>query len=920
VNFYVHIALDSFGAEALGRAAGWLRRIADPAAEHHIYVWAGSGDAPADNDYWADRYPVWDDYLKVPTVSTSGLDVDRRSVASSTYESLLDDEGIRKFAELTHNWPDRRLGKDHAARPVLIYCVSLLDPVGSSLLLGHLAALGDRRKVGALLYRSHVVAGVGLRSGPALGREEELRALGAQVLLDLEGIFKTRAAADIAAPVYLVGEKPIDDAESDRAAQISLAGMGIVALTRGSDGHAPNPFEFFIDGAGQPQWAGAPYTPDRPFAAIGGYTAWCPVDRLARLLSARLAATCFEALAGQQSVSTLDLAAKIDLPPNITAFLDALDTNTVRRVWEGVVEPERVPWDNRTTPPPSGCYDLERVRALYGTIFADKEWQRTMRVYGESRLDTPLDAWESEFDELEELIEHGVVPRRKQRVDLITRRILQSFLRSVEAGISEIFDHTFLPPVQTVPHWCAQAYLGRLRRSLLAKQEEVEHETAHDHAIREDPAALRRNVAAIRDQLRKALEAVPSPLAVMLRAAPLFVLGEALFYVCPFDLGWLNSPLMRLVAGAITGGAAMLALFIHQVEGIRSRLLNGAILWLKQYQAVLDLEDEILRHRSYASLLDSMLACLDWLFDGKEDQPPLPHIFEPILKSSREPELDTVPADQLSPQEPLSRFQRYLTAAAGRYRALEQRFLEDFQSSRLETALPEISVLHREVLQSEFASLVGVAQQVDPRPAALDLTSEMRQWLDTRRNERVWMLPFAGGPDKIAELWRRSFLVPGGDELLRPDARLGSSGFQFLSTLQRHLEERFASCFDLTRRVTDYVSQQNQALALTDLYHRYTSRATTSVPVDGQSATHLSAAGPSDPLALNLHYQNSLGAGCISMYLQVSQHIPALQAVSYPDDHDPLTPMGRAWKTHQATPFAGAAFRPVDELTKGASA
>jgi hypothetical protein len=448
----------------------------------------------------------------------------------------------------------------------------------------------------------------------------------------------------------------------------------------------------------------------------------------------------------------------------------------------------------------------------------------------------------------------------------------------------------------------------------------VEREAAHDLAVRADPAELRKSAAELRDELRRALGAVPSPLAVFLRVAPLFVVGEALFLILPFDLGWLNPAWMRLTAGVVTGAAAGCALFIRQVESIRTRLLGGASQWLKQYQGALDLEDEALRDASYRGLLDSMLACLNWLYDGKEDKPPLPRVFEPKLKSMRGKGSATATPDLLAPQEPLSRFHPYLVAAANRYRELEQRFLADFQSSRLEAALPDLSIRHSETVRKEFSSLVGVASEQDAAPAALEMIGQMAQWLDLNRGGRAWMMPFACGPSEMPLLWRRSFLMPTGEDLVKTEARSASSGFQFFTTLQQHLEERFATCFDLTQRITDYVTQQGQAAALTDLYHRYTGRATPSVPVDGGVLTHVSAAAPSDLLALNLRRPNSLGRGFLSMYLQVSQHVTAGQAIFYPNECEPLTPIGRAWKTHQATPFSGSALVAVEKLSREGSA
>jgi hypothetical protein len=71
---------------------------------------------------------------------------------------------------------------------------------------------------------------------------------------------------------------------------------------------------------------------------------------------------------------------------------------------------------------------------------------------------------------------------------------------------------------------------------------------------------------------------------------------------------------------------------------------------------------------------------------------------------------------------------------------------------------------------------------------------------------------------------------------------------------------------------------------------------------------------------LNLRQPNSLGHGFLSIHLQVSRHVAAAQAIFYPNEGEPLTPIGRAWKTHQTTPFSGSALIAVDKISREASA
>jgi hypothetical protein len=56
------------------------------------------------------------------------------------------------------------------------------------------------------------------------------------------------------------------------------------------------------------------------------------------------------------------------------------------------------------------------------------------------------------------------------------------------------------------------------------------------------------------------------------------------------------------------------------------------------------------------------------------------------------------------------------------------------------------------------------------------------------------------------------------------------------------------------------------------------------------------------------------------MHLQVSEHVAGAQAIFYPNEREPLSPIGRAWKTHQATPFSGTALIAVDKISPEASA
>jgi len=914
VKFYIHIALDMFGAEALGRAAAWLSAAADPVSEYHLYVWGGCGEPPVQESFWDQRYPIWDERIDTPSSTGFKFETNRKELAAAVRDWLVSKAGIDNFRALTHDVPDRLVDKQAAVEPVLTFSLSLLDPNGSALLLGHLAGRAERRRIGASPYMAHVVAGVGFSSGPFTDAEEQARAVGARALLDVETLFRQYRPRDIATPVYLIGERSFDNFESDRAAQCALMAMTLVAITRGPDVAADSPFDFGLDGAGNPRRAMAEYDPNAPFSAVGGYLVWCPAPRLSTLLSSRIAALAFKMLARQQGCAGFAQTSRL-VPslPALAGFLEGLERQTIVRVWDRAVDPERIPWDPNTVPPPSGCFDLERVRAIYGTVFKEKEWVRVIEVYGDERFrETPLDSWETELEEIQELVENGVLPRRKQRVALITRRALVAFLDSVEEGISAIFGRAFEPPVGDQPHRAAQAFLGLLQSSLEAKGIALERETAHAKAVGQTNAGeLRKSAVALRQQLAKAIEAVPSPLAVLLRLAPVFVLCVAFFVLLPIDLKWIDAPPLRLTVGVAVGIALALGVYIRKIETVRQELLGGVQAWRRKYEEAIAAEDEALREASYRDLLDRMTKCLEWLLEGQKDEPPLPDILEPKTKKRPTP-LEDDP-DLMRPQETLSRFRSYLNAAASAFQALEHQCLQQFQSSRLEAALPMLSVSDESSLTAELASVADSDPQETEEAAAVRLLAEMKQDL-IRRWSRAWRLPFSSSPSDFKG-WRRSFLLPQGKDLLEPETRQASSAFQFLETLSAYLQERSPQRFDLPTRLEEYVRECGTAVVGSELYRDYTGRAAVSVAVaDPAPFTHVSAAGVSDALAVNLQRRNSLGRGKLSIYVQCSAPVNASQVIFYPSELDPITPMGKAWKAHLSRPFSGAAFQPVEGL------
>lgn len=913
MKFFVYLVLDEFGGEVAGKARRELSTIASRTNERHLYVWCGLGQPPSASDYWSDRFPQWDDHLTWPDsipLAMKDWDLDRGAVASG----VVSFSATPTFRDKLRGWlvdlPKKLVGAHEPYQSIIIITGSLAEPTTGAVLMGLLAAAARFRRIGGLAAPIYGVVGIGLLGGPLCHEEEKGRALIARAMLDLGEFFTSNIAHESAAPIYWVGDAPADGGESGRAEQVTTAAMTILGLTRSIampctlPVTATDPFFFRVDEAQAVQFCNRQFDPDRPFSVAGAYAVSCPAEPLARLLSARVAAVCFEQLSEQAGCAGLEDAGKLDLPVGLKEYLEDVEARAIGFLWDRVAEKTKIPWSAEKAPRQPAWYDIDRVRMLYGRLFEQKDWEHVMDCYGEARLrGLPLDVWASALDEMTSLIEQGVLVRRKQQISLLTRRILLSFLEAVEQGVESVFSQTFRDPVLNDPHRAAQALLGQIRNHLEGEQRKLEQVEAQGRPTAQDPAELRRLSQEAHDEFTKELASVPSPAAVIMRAMPLFSGCLGLPLVLPFDLGVLNPALLRLVAGAILGVGAGGWFLIRHLNGVRRQILGKARRWMERYKAVLEFEDRIARDRAYRELLDSMMACLEWFYSGESPEPPVPPSYHPLLKHQESDSLQQT--DLLRPQTVLTDFQLYLRAAARSFRYAEARFLEDFQVSRRETALPEISVADFAGIDQEMARL-GVAD----RKVAPEWMRSTNSVLESTAGAD-WLVPFRTNQKHgFDHLWRAGFLLPSPTDLLNDQTRQSSSGFQFFDTLRRHILERFREGFALSTRLTEYLnSHPGQVMASTNLAHRYSSLAVPSAVTDGPPPfLFILASGVDDSLAAGLQWSNDMGADHISVHLQLRNFLSAEDLIFYPNETSPSQPLGRAWKAYLDKPWPGSVF------------
>jgi hypothetical protein len=597
--------------------------------------------------------------------------------------------------------------------------------------------------------------------------------------------------------------------------------------------------------------------------------------------------------------------------------VDEAESRALESVWDRVAERFKIAWnDAKEKVRTLEWFDFDRIQLLYSDIFKNRDWERLLDIFGEARLKViPLDTWNGAIDELVETVERGFIPRRANQISSTTRRLLEAMLAAMDESSAWIFSNTLKDPVAFEPHRVAQAFLGRIRTRLQDAQKKLEVRLAVQTALDADKRDRRKRAGELRGALEHALSEVPSPAAVLLRYLPAFALPVALLVALPFSLGWLDPPVWRLAAGAALGAAAVTYLYVRYVDSVKRRLISAFREWFEQYKMALEEEDEQRRRQTYLGLLNAMLSLVEWYFDGSGDDPPLPEGVEIRLGKKRVAVVPVIEGETLRRQEVLSAFQGYLKAAADAYGALEREFLDGIQHSHLETFLPEISAFRLDLFEAEYARLfarqAGGVDSAGLQELAEGLFDRVSRQAPSQ-GETAGLLPFAAA---VEETWRRSFLLPSGVSLLNRPVREASSGWRFLETVSRFVLERLATSSSLGQRLKEYLEgESSKAVSATDLFVRYSNLAVPSLEVSGVGTSpvpYVVAAGPSDSLARNLGWSNSLGAGQISLHLQLQLWVSAEAIIFFPNMTAPSTALGKSWKAFQDKPWPDAALGPV---------
>lgn len=944
MKLFVHLAIDRYGAECLGKFSQYISDIQNN-EECHLYVWAGIGEPPVRENIWSDEYPTWEkicDFDNHKELNDCypieikydaekhcemGFTLDRQAMAKDVYNSLCSDENTPRFHWLFSERPNKLWGHDYCVS--ITICGSLADSCSSAILLGLIPAIvAIKNRIGVNFCAPGItgIISTGHASGTNDANQAKVRSLLVQGLLDMEKYFiqcKEKHINPI--PIYIAGEELWQDRNiniSTRSDQVATGATIILAISRnilngnpevipGEDNRmVNNPFYFNINLDGKIQYANSIYDPQKPFAAVNMYAVHYTASRLARLLAVKFCTETLSFLRNQNLVKEIQDCAKIEIIPQVKSIIDATESFAIDHLWQKLIEPENIPWKRNNKEEPS-WFSMELIELLYKPVFKTREWELLIKYYANSRFIAlhPQD-WNGALEELKQAVEGSFLPWRKRQVRQLTRRTIIAMMEGLDSSMVKLFQKTYNDPIRFEPHHTAQALLGQIYRKLLNQFEVLKTgELFVPSDVKDTLATKWENVKEKQKAINDELSDVANPVAVILRIIPTIALFAGIFLVLPFDLKWLNASWMRLLSGSILGIGISACFFFRYVSVVKKRLLKLFEEWFDLYKAVIAYEDEVLRKSAYEELLKDMIKCVEWYFNGccdgeKQEKPPIPEFF---AKTDSPDEPEKQHFDKLSSQQVLSETETYINDAVTAFNNLQTDLINKYQFSQLEMNIPDINVKNN-TLEEVYSAILGLEAN-GSEDVKKDKVMHFMQTLINELNEKNSLLvPFQkndeAGTMGDAPAWRRSFRFLDGADLMDKEKREQSSAYHFVCAVKDYLTNHYLGSKTLTQYCKDCPEEK-----LDELKNHYLNAChLPDYANNGLALQYVISASTNNQLSAN----NEMGCEKLSTNVQVRPFLCANDIIYFPNQEQTVTMLGKAWAIHLRTPYPEKAFQPVD--------
>lgn len=940
MKVFVHFILDHFGIKLSRRFRSLLENVHDESSELHLFIWSGIGPTPVRSNYWRETLESWDGELTIPCSTEDcgevGYDLDRNVLAKQVKAFLIGETGRSQLRMCLIDLVKNKLGAGVPVEIFLIFEGALANPETSAIQLGFWAAFEQLHQRGiGLLPQSHQIWSVfstGAMSGDLNPENEWVRVLVAQSLIDF-GVYMRSQEVSVYGknPIYLVGENQAGSIVTDLETQMALASMLLLGLSRSCiDGFESvyhqqfNPFRFVVNNDGVAEFCNEQFIGECPFSSFGGYMALCSEKDLSDLLAMRFCKTYFLELQKQTCATSLEQCELIPLDHMEEQILSECQEIMMRHVKNGMQGTEG--GGNFKTITDS--LNLPFLKQMVDPVFCSPEWNKTIEVYGFEYIKTlPLEDWGMALEELDDILQGSLIPRR---LCSIKERIRMT-LTSVYTGILMGVDHLFTSDLQRMethqPHRRAQAFMGQLYRQLKKCQEELDQNIRYEShralKLKDHSAGVDNH----KKVLLNALSDIPSPFAVYLRLLPLGALLLAIPQLIPDSFLFSGGFWIKMILGTILGIGGPLILYLRHVEKVKKNLGSLFMKWFERFKLKVETEEEIRRIDTQQEILSSLNALLSWMFNGEGEQLPLPEY--PIFIEKNVIENSQSYPDSVPIQTVFSGFPNHLEKVAKQYEESEENLKKYYQKSLAEMVLPEVSIGNEQALDREFMALLATEDSGKKRLENYlrHCVSYIKEIMGQSHSEKdfLGLFPYLDVRESKTHVnsecsvWRRSFLLPSGEDLLAEETRKNSSAYVFWYSLKRYIQGRFKESNLLPSRIKEYMDGNGfSSISDTPLYQRWSAPdlSMSSNINAGKEAQYIMASGPDDLLAMNVSIENSKGRDRLSIHMLVRVNLNSDDIIFVPNEINPVSPLGQTWKAYKHNLPSNKVFVPV-VLAKG---
>lgn len=710
------IAIDDFSARVVGRFASLVTEASrDEVLEDCLFLWAGMGARPEATDLWSGRDVPWSlpadaepfRTLHEPAAPGEGATAERAARLARVAERAggRSEAGRVGWTWLLDEHLPERFGRTSLDSIGIVLACTLADPASCGVLIGLLERISRMRAEGALslLTREYAVVGIGA-STVAQAEPQIARAWSARSIHDLQAYFASADAAARAAACYVVGEERKGGGTLEGESQIGIGAATVLGIVldgaRRLDGAVLGPFRFQRSGS-RVEWgrSGSARDPSRPFAAVGAAALQYPKRSLHRLVAARLGERICNVFAAADPDGVPGAAGDGSEREAETRRLDTVRDAALAalgRMKIGLRAGFR-PWSWE------GAREVVRLAM-------DERWAPVMSLYGRDRfLRLPLEDWKQGLDELRDFLVEGVIARRRREIEELDTAVLEAIEEGLQNVFAEIGNDAWRAEIDFAPRREAVRVVAALLAEASAAKDKGTREwvqTSHLDEEEIEHLALRERRS--RASLLEAIQAIPSPMAVLARSVGITSVCSLLLLAQPFSLGPLDPPLVRLgVAAAIA--IASIGLLLRRVRAARARLLACFDDWAEAFRRAQDERDKCLAFESAQRILATIIAFCQWLLGaGSESdfRPRAPHPWEEDIRPRVDEETNAAHRRRF-----LNRFAEQTREAGKSWRDLAQRVAACVRDATVVQTLPgsddALVLLADEVLGTEAVGALG---------------------------------------------------------------------------------------------------------------------------------------------------------------------------------------------------------------------